>query len=681
MKLSRREFLLSTSALLLAPSTAAGAPPRLSRKDSFFGLHFDLHPRASDTDLGRDLTDAMVSRVLEAVRPDFIQYDSKGHPGYLGYPSKTGYSARGIVQDSLAVWRRVTAAHGVALYNHFSGVLDDLAVSRHPEWARRGPEGKPESQEASRHDAQETSLFSPYERELMIPELIEAALKYDLDGAWVDGECWAVKPDYCEAARQMFLEKTGIDALPKTPEDKGWNDFLELQREEFRRYLSLYVDALHRAKPGFQITSNSMYSTFAPERPTIPLDYLSFDMGNHAAVAQARFEARYFSACGKPWDLISWGFEPQDRPGDSSSKPVAALQQEAAVVLAQGGAYQIYYGPTRAGWIDERIIHTAAEVAAFCRRRQPWSHCSQTVPEVGVLFSGRSLYRTANQVFGWWGEPKAPAVGALELLLSCGYSVDFIPDWQLAESARRYPLIVLPNWPDIGDEAAATLAGYVRGGGKLLLFGAENAQLFSTTFDLQLSGPPRQHTWLVADDSGFAHVTGSWIDIDARLPGIVAHAWHIADTRKDSVPLAVRVQHGAGIVVVCPGPLASAYAHASTPILRSVVRGIIQPLHEPMVKLDGDYPQLEIVLRKKDGQTLIHFINTAGAPDTAEVRHTGIVPRTGPIRFQVRLPAAPSSMILEPEGTPLNGEYSAGSWRGLLPDLDLHSIVRIVVGA
>jgi hypothetical protein len=669
MKLSRREFLFASSALLLC-RPVAGAPLRPHRKDCYFGLHFDLHPNSGDTDLGRDLTDEMIIRLLDSVRPDFIQYDSKGHPGYLGFPSKTGMSAPGIAQDSLAIWRRVTAARGVALYNHFSGVLDGLAVSKKPSWARVLPDGKP--------DPQETSVFGPYVRELMIPELKEAALNYHLDGAWVDGECWAVKPDYCDAARQLFHQKTGIDALPIKPEDKGWNEFLELQREQFRRQVALYVDALHSAKPGFQITSNWMYSSEMPERPAIPLDYLSGDFGNRDAMREARLEARYLSRNGMPWDLMSWGFfEPDSPPGHHFSKPAVELEQEAAVVLAQGGAYQIYYVPTRKGWIDDRIIANAAEVASFCRQRQQWSHGSETIPEVGVLFSGRTLYRTAGQIFGQWGEPKAPVTGALDLLLSLGYSVDLIPDWQCPESAWRYPLIVVPDWLDIGSDTSAALAGYVHGGGKLLLCGAENARLFSSAFDLRLKGLPQAQTYQVADETGFAQITGNWMELDVAESQVVAWAYRTVDTRKDRLPLAVRVQHGAGTVVVCAGPLASAYDYAATPILRSLVRGIVEPLHEPAVKLDGESSELEIVLRKKDGQTLIHFINGAGATDSGRFRNSGVVPRTGPIPFNVRLSAAPASVVLEPEGTPLTGEYKAGAWRGILPDLHVHSIVRV----
>ena len=679
LKVTRREFLAATSALLLDRSAAAmqapaAVPPRLARKDCYFGLHFDLHPNAKDTELGRDLTDAMVSHLLQTCRPDFIQYDSKGHPGYLGFPSKTGMSAPGIVHDSLAVWRRVTAAHGVALYNHFSGVLDGFAVTKHPDWARVDPDGK--------RDAQETSLFGSYDRELMIPELIEAALNYDLDGSWVDGECWAVQPDYCNASKQKFLEKTGIAVLPRKPEDKGWNKFLELQREQFRQHVAQYVEALHRAKPGYQITSNWIYSTLVPERPAIPVNYLSGDFGFATAARMARVQARYLSRCGKPWDLMSWGFELDDKFGNMSDKPAVELEQEAAIVLSQGGAYQIYYVPTRAGWIDGREIETAAKVAEFCRRRQRWSHRSESLPEVGgVVLRPYSVSHRGPRLRIMGHGRGSRHAGAVDLLLSCGYSVDLIPDWQLAETAAQYPLLVLPDWKDIGDEVAGALAAYVAGGGKLLACGAENALRFSSVFGLHITGAAQERAWFVADESGFAQVSGSWMEIDAPEPQIVAHAYRTHDTRKDTLPLAVTVSHGMGTAVICPAPLASVYGNDSTPILRSIVRSIVAPLYTPMVTVDGDFPELQIVIRKKDGQILIHLINAAGTPVTTQFRHTGVVPPTGPIRFRIRLQAAPSAVVLEPDGAQLAGEYLAGEWRGVLPDLHIHAILRIAPGA
>ena len=450
-----------------------------------------------------------------------------------------------------------------------------------------------------------------------------------------------------------------------------------MQRDAFRRYVTNYVDAMHRARPGFQITSNWMYSTFVPERPTVPLDYLSGDIADKAAVRQARIQARYLSRSGKPWDLMSWGFESDEQFAHQSAKPAAELEQEAAIVLAQGGAYQIYYVPTRAGWIDNRVIATATEVAGFCRSRQQWSHCSQSLPEVGVFFSGRTLYRTANHLFGGWGEAEAPAAGAVGLLLSLGYSVDLIPDWQAAESVPGYPLIFVPDWQDIGDEAATLLIGYVANGGKLLLCGANNARLFSSTLKLHFTGAAQQRTCFIADETGFAQLTGSWLEFDAKQPDLAAYAYSAPDTRKGELPFAATVKFGNGTVTVCPGPIASAYASANSPILRKLLRQMLEVLHQPMVRLEGDHPELEIVLRKKNGQMLVHLINVAGAPVTPAFRHTGLVPLTGPIRLKIRLSAKPSRIVLEPEGIELSGDFANGEWSGDTPELKIHSIVRI----
>ena len=183
-KFSRRRF----AALLAATPTFAAQtppPPRLRRADSYFSLHFDLHPNETDTVLGRDVTDAMIENLLAKAKPDFVQYDSKGHPGWLGWPSKVGPSAPGIVKDSLEIWRRVTARRGVALYIHFSGVWDSQAVKRHPEWARLDADGKP--------DPNQTSTCSPYVDQLMIPSLLRP-LPSTIWTEPVDGECWAANP-------------------------------------------------------------------------------------------------------------------------------------------------------------------------------------------------------------------------------------------------------------------------------------------------------------------------------------------------------------------------------------------------------------------------------------------------------------------------------------------------------
>jgi hypothetical protein len=53
--------------------------------------------------------------------------------------------------------------------------------------------------------------------------------------AWVDGECWAVRPDYSPAAVKAFQAATGIPDPPRGPFDRGWQEFLDFHREAFRK--------------------------------------------------------------------------------------------------------------------------------------------------------------------------------------------------------------------------------------------------------------------------------------------------------------------------------------------------------------------------------------------------------------------------------------------------------------
>ncbi len=245
---------------------------------------------------------------------------------------------------------------------------------------------------------------------------------------------------------------------------------------------------------------------------------------------------------------------------------------------------------------------------------------------------------------------------------------------------------MVPDWQNIGDEVAAILTSYASEGGKVLLFGAANAKLFSAALGLRVKSPAQEHLYYVAGENGFAQVAGSWIDIDAPAGQVSAYAYPSPDARpnadKAALPLAVRVRLAKGSVIVCPGPIASVYGHDSTPILRSLVLNLLDSLHPRTVTLEPENPAIEVVLRKKNGQTLIHLINAEGAPATGEFRHSGVVPPTGPIRLRIRLGERPVNVFLEPDGTRLAGEYQSagptgGEWSGELPDLHVHSIIRI----
>jgi len=659
--LTRRAF----TSIPLAAAPAAGAQaarPRLRRSDSFFGLHFDLHPSDKDPALGRDVTEQMVEKLVTTVKPDYVQYDSKGHAGWLGWPSEVGPSAPYIVNDSLDVYRRVTARHGVALYIHFSGVWDSQAVARHPGWARLDAKNKP--------DGRNTSTFGPYVDQLMIPQLREAAAKYDLDGAWVDGECWSVQPDWSPAALAAYTKATGRAGAPRGPEEPGWQEFLEFNRQRFRDYVKHYVDALHQSNPKFQIASNWMYSTLAPEPPTLPVDFLSGDYLGNAAISRARVDARYLAQTGRPWDLMAWGFQQANSNAIGHvHKPAVQLMQEAAAVLTQGGGFQIYYQPSRAGHFEDVHIQVMARVGQFCRQRQAVCHKSETVPQVGVVFSKESLYRTSNRLFGGWGRATDAVRGWTDGILDNRYSADILPDWKLAESAPSYPLVVLPEWAAPGEATCAVLLRYAGAGGKLIVCGAENAAWFAPKLRVRVLGEAAAQPAFIGGGEVLGNAKGVWLDLDPGSGSVIAQRHPDHDTARGGKPAAVALKMGQGEVILVPGPLGLVYAGTHAPAIRDLIRRIVKPRFAPMVEVDGP-PVVEVALRRKSGQLYVHLSNLAQMQTAGDFAALDYVPEIGPITLKFA-GKQPSALRVEPGGRLLKAPF-------VLDRLHLHAALAVL---
>ena len=60
---------------------------------------------------------------------------------------------------------------------------------------------------------------------------------YDLNGVWVDGDCWALYADYSENAQRAYADATGITILPKTGEP-GYDAFTAFIKKHFKSWLN-----------------------------------------------------------------------------------------------------------------------------------------------------------------------------------------------------------------------------------------------------------------------------------------------------------------------------------------------------------------------------------------------------------------------------------------------------------
>jgi hypothetical protein len=638
------------------------------RTDAFFGLHFDLHPQATDTSLGADISESNLRDLLDRVRPDFVQYDCKGHAGWAGYPTEVGWASPGIVNDSLALWRKVTREKGVGLFIHYSGVWDSKAIAEHPDWARVAPDG--------RRDPNATSVFGPYVDELLIPQLKEVTARYDLDGVWADGECWGARLDYSPRALAAWRRETGFRDAPKDRSDPRWLAWKMFQRRAFERYLAHWIDALHAARPSLELTSNWMYTSFAPKPVDVRLDFLSGDYSPSLSVDRARLEARYLASTGMPWDLMAWGFDKGQGLG-WSIKPAVQLEQEASVVLMQGGGFQIYHTPTRSGYIIEPIIAQEEAVAAFCRAREDVSHKSSSVPQVALLLSSESFWDKSDAVFSP-GDEFVELEGALHALLNLHYSVDILAEHQLQPRLRDFPLVVVPGWQKLTEGFRAALTAYVEQGGSLLLLGEPSARLFTEILGAELQGEPAQRTAELGAPEGPVNADGAWQKVELTAAKPAGFIYATRDVRKGGEVAATVNIAGKGRVGAVYGPLASVYFRSHHPWIRDFMGGLVRELFpEPAVRVEGA-STLEVAMRRTaDGRLSIHLLNTSDLPVPDRYGFTDAIPPLENIRVTVKTPARPASVIWVPDGGALKWRWSGGRLTVTIPRLAIHGVIVI----
>lgn len=646
----------------------------MKRSSAFLGIHFDFHATEQDKAIGLTVTREMIKEIIELVRPDYIQCDCKGHPGFSSYPTEIGHAAPGIEADMLRVWRDVTQEYGVALCMHYSGVYDTEAIKRNPAWARINEDGTP--------DRNSTSTMSSYVDELLIPQLKELSDKYGVDAIWLDGECWAVGREYGADFVQAFTAETGIQEIPQKPEDPYYVKFSEFCREAFRRYLRHYVQELHAYNSNMEIASNWAFSSFMPEPVSAEVDFLSGDYTLQNSVNAARFEGRFLMRQGKPWDLMAWGFGglfgSSTLPHDFTTKMPAQLKQEAAIVLALGGGFQTYFQQKRDGSIHRWELQLMKEVAEFARARQPWCHRGEAVRQVALLYSKAAFYSKTQGLFNSQEGTLIPLRGVLQALLENQQIVDVVAEHQLTGQMEEYGLIVIPEWVDIEPEFREELLSYVRNGGRLIVIGAEAVAPFEEELGVQFPEEPIDSKRYLQHEEWFAGLTTT---CRRALPQAQTEAYGYSyegnEPSGDAWPAGTIATYGNGLMAGIYFNFGERYLNACTATQRKFLGSLTRHLFpESLVEVKGSM-FVDIVATRKNNALLLHLVNTSGPHADTKQYSFDEVPPIGRLEVSVRTAKKPQSVTLQPYGTSLPYRYEDNKLIFELKQLEFYDIVEI----
>jgi hypothetical protein len=596
--------------------------------DRFFGVHFDFHANPDTKGIGKTLTNEDVAYMLNNVQPDYIQVDTKGHPGISSYPTKVGVAAPEIAKDPLLIFREETAKKSVALFSHFSGVLDAQAVKDHPDWARINANGKP--------DAGATSIFGNYADAYFIPQLKELSEKYNINGAWVDGECWALQPDFSPAAIEAYKKFSGKADVPHSRKDADWANYIQFTRYAFRQYLNHYFNAVHKFNPKFLITSNWSFSSFMPGSVESPVDYLSGDFTSDA-VPDVNFEARALAPQGKPWDLMAWGFMSDKNGKGFYWKSARQLEQKAALVLSQGGGYQVYVPQKRDASLQLEMVPTLTEISKFAHARKAYCYQTTPVPQVALLLSAYGHYNESPGVFENGQGGNNNVKGTLAMLLNSQYSVQLLQEHHLQNNLANYPILVISEWKKLQPEFVIKIENYVREGGKVLAIGDKH--IFTNA-----------------------------------LPESVP-------TKTDNIAgLPVRMQtYGKGMIACIDDNISLRYAKTGNDTLRQVVAGIMKSLFpHPKVTVSGS-AKVHVTINSKNKATLIHLVNVNDHFDTLpnnqlDFKLPAIADK---LAVTVNMQVKPGAIRVQPGNISVPFTYAKGVVKFNVPGVDVYSIVEI----
>ena len=633
-----------------------------SRKDCFFGLHFDFHAMPGD-EVGSIIDIASIEEMLDATKPDMIQVDTKGHAGISSYMTKAGTHAEVMHMDVLKTWRELTAKRGIRLYVHHSGLFDLLATKLHPDWARLDADGNPTGGAAS--------VFSPYADELLIPQILEMAA-YGAEGAWIDGDEWRCFVDYSHWALDAYYKETGNTHAPHPGED-GYEDYCEFCREGFRRYVAHYIAAVKEKYPDFEITSNWMYTHTMPEKRVVPIDFISGDYNCTNAVNEARIVARCIVPQKLTWDLMAWGqqalpcsWETRNR----CTKEPEQLCQEAAVVLSLGGGFQFFnilYGT--GGLVQRWAIPGWGEVAEFCRARQAYCFGAVSRADIAVLYPA---YYRDQPLFT--GAAFKTLSGFVAMLSDAGFSADVVNEADLAD-LDRYRVVLMPEADVYKPETLARLDAFVKAGGTVI---ADGGVILPEGMS-GLSYGEKTHRLIFPDCGG--RLSCMETDCYTLIPTTATAVldsyrgnYYYAPERDDAVFLNT---YGKGKVASLAFALSPVYSTNVTSALKQFTKRLMDAVgYRAEVSVEGsDYADL--TLMEKAGHIMANIINRAGEHNATGVRTFREIPPIGPLTLRARTATPPKSVTLRPEGIPLTPTKTDDGYTYTIESIHIHAIAEI----
>ncbi len=379
-----------------------------------------------------------------------------------------------------------------------------------------------------------------------------------------------------------------------------------MQRQIYREFIEQTAAMIHELDPRCLVAVNWAYSLRMPEKPAAGVDYVTGDIGNRVEGLSA--EAHWYDGLGLPFDLMTQlnTQYPGDVEGGSPErlsfgpKPPVQIQQEMAIIVANGGRFWIWDNPTpESGLIASRHEYLARHVAPWLKERKAWCLGTRRLPDVSLLNASTAHYAVTDAAGTVCFNRRDNRIdGAATTLPRQHLNYEMVGDWRLHEQDIRSPVLIVEHPKRLTSEDVDALVAYVRDGGTLLLAGMglqrENDALHEVFGIAAVVGPKQAERLIVTRDArelAFEHhlFRPDLAGAETVIP--------VVDARGDQQPLLVRHRFGEGVAYYFATPLLSEHGKNLIPdlLMRAVLEEVL-PTSKRLVTTDAP-ESVEIVLR------------------------------------------------------------------------------------
>lgn len=661
--------------------------PSMKQRTFLCKSHPDFHVPA-DVVVGEGFDGEAYCRRVKEAGADAVAFFGKCHYGHCYYHTDFGNRHPQLRKDMLAEVCRGAKKVGLGVVGYYSVFLDTLAITQHPDWRVQA--------ENTRTDAGFDSgnflpvcVNSPYLEELLIPQSVEMATRYEIDELLFD-TMTGFRICYCDNCRRKFGKE-----IPADSSHPNWGEYVQWYAHCYESFYARSAEAIHQANPKVAVIYNWEWVYTRPKPPVKHIGRLCADLISTGTIAS--MQCRFMAGSGLPFDYMTGRF--MHGLGEWNSNTPESLLYTGAATVGNGASFYIIDRQLPDGQLEDRAYDMMKTVFGYFQERRPWLEGTSSVPEMAVLYSWSSVMGP-NLEFYPDGKTRTertlPFSGVTRLMIEHGRHFTAMTEERLCEVAGEYRVIIVPEQEYLAATTKQRLRSFVESGGKLIItHSAWNAPAdpdmlamagvcFDGKRELNYGYVDLQQPLLLREQ--FAKVTPlpATQTLHRYVPPMCGgqgskkfgHGY-APPTAASNEPVVTSRRLGKGEVIYIAHPFFKAYHDHQNPTQARMLLALLDRVLPDPVATIATPAQVELCTMRKGDDLIVHLVNHSGRERLGNYWYpvTEYIPEIRDIALTIR--GSVQQAKLAPSGESLTITHKNGRATMTVPSLHVMQTVHI----